>query len=98
MIYFIRGAPIDAVKIGFTQSAESARGRLECLQTGFPYELRLLALLHGSRTIENSIHRCLARHRLKGEWFAWNEDVQRFMALCQEHGTWDAFDHLKAAA
>jgi hypothetical protein len=63
--YFI-GAEDGPVKIGVTTNASQ---RLESLQTGCPYPVRLLAIIHAGRSLERAYHRYFDQHRLSGEWF-----------------------------
>jgi hypothetical protein len=57
-----------AVKIGRSSHPEQ---RLDELQTGSPYKLRLLASYEGRGEEELAVHRSVARFRTKqkGEWF-----------------------------
>lgn len=67
-LYVIQSDVTGAVKIGRSSKPEQ---RLDQLQTGSPYRLRLLAVYEGRGEEEQRIHRLVSRHRLKqeGEWF-----------------------------
>lgn len=73
MVYFI-GADHGPVKIGKAMNPE---GRLRDLQCGYPYELKILALVEGSTGIEQGYHRKFAGYRLNGEWFERSPDLER---------------------
>lgn len=68
-LYVMQSDVTGAVKIG--RSSNPAK-RLQELQTGSPYRLRLLASFEGKGPMELGLHRDLERFRLKmkGEWFA----------------------------
>lgn len=70
-VYFI-GAAIGPIKIGI---AEQPRTRLKILQTSYPYDLSILAMTPGPRSLEMEYHRKFAMHRLRGEWFERHEDI-----------------------
>jgi hypothetical protein len=54
----------NPIKIG---KATNAAKRLAQLQTGYPAELRIWALVPGDH--EAAYHRAFKEHRVKGEWF-----------------------------
>lgn len=56
------------VKIGFTMS-ESAERRRRSLQTANGKPLRVVAEMRGTMEMEKTIHKVLAAHRVRGEWF-----------------------------
>ena len=73
-IYVISGRSPNSVKIGTSRDPAS---RLKQLQTGHPEPLRLC---HAeavdptkAKLIERIIHKTLALHRSKGEWFSISE-------------------------
>jgi len=63
---------MEAIKIGITKRSPHL-GRLQQLQTGFPYHLHIYAQfpVHHSHIYkkEKNIHTTLAANRMKGEWF-----------------------------
>ena len=67
VVYFLQDGPTGPVKIGFTRHLQA---RIEELQCGHKDRLRLLGSRPGGRREEREIHRRLAAHRLRGEWFA----------------------------
>lgn len=67
-VYFIQAVNGGPIKIGFT--AEDVRARCKQLQTGNPYELKVLAWCHAPQSKEKELHKQFASARLEGEWFA----------------------------
>lgn len=76
-IYFVQCG--EFVKIGWTVSV---RERIADLQTGNPFEIRILATKPGSPTHEKSLHRKFAVHRIRGEWFRLAEEIRAEVAAC----------------
>lgn len=70
-VYFI-SADDGPVKIGLTNNPEQ---RLEHLQTGSPYRLKLLAVIRAGRSLERAYHSYFDGSRLNGEWFARSPDL-----------------------
>jgi len=66
VVYFIQGENGGPIKIGLTQDIKK---RLASLQTGYPDNLVVLALLPGDATIESEIHKLFSLYKLRGEWF-----------------------------
>jgi hypothetical protein len=79
MIYVIQSGERDGpIKIGWT--TQNPWARLNELQTGNPYRLRLIAFLEGCHPDNEKIfHRLLAPLRLTGEWFAWSPQTEKFV-------------------
>lgn len=77
-VYFIgTGLELgDPVKIGV---AYKPKQRLGALQVGFPYELRLLAVMEGGERVEARLHRMYSAARLRGEWFAMTRSLRRLI-------------------
>lgn len=65
-VYFITCRQTGMVKIG---CAYDPFDRLRTLQIGSPTKLKIEALLKGSNKREREIHKLLAKHRVRGEWF-----------------------------
>lgn len=70
-IYFVQcGDDAGPIKIGH---ATDLRGRLDKMQIGCPYLLRLLAsffIKGGVQSAESMLHERFAAHWIRGEWFA----------------------------
>src|SRR3954462_9184799 len=65
-IYFLQTGDGGPVKIG---STADVRARVQFLQCGSPERLRLLGVVDGDVFDERRVHRLLAAHRIRGEWF-----------------------------
>lgn len=66
-VYVIHAVGTNRIKIGYSAEPEK---RLLHLQTGSPFELRLLGKWPGTVEGEQRAHRILAKYRCSGEWFA----------------------------
>jgi predicted ATP-dependent serine protease len=86
MIYFLRAG--DAVKIGYSDSPETAIRRLTGFQTANAENLELLAVVPGDRSREAWFHRQWAPLRIRGEWFqadpAMIKNIQELADLQQQ--------------
>jgi hypothetical protein len=76
-VYFIQQGDNGPIKIGY--SADPQR-RLQSLSTASPYPLRLLGVLDGDMTLEQTLHHRFADHQLEGEWFAPVPELLAFIA------------------
>ncbi len=76
MIYFI-GSESGHVKIGYTYS--NVFTRLASLQTGCPFELKLIKTIGGNSIHETSLHKKFKRFHLRGEWFHLSPEIQSFI-------------------
>lgn len=77
-IYFVQmRSPVGEIKIGLTRDL---RARLNALQTGSPYPLRVLAALPGTEAEEHELHTRFADLRLSGEWFRPEPRLLEFVA------------------
>ena len=82
-VYFIQAGRKGAIKIGVARNIDR---RIDCMQTGNPFKLRLLAAIPcQSRTqaldLERKIHERFARQRVRGEWFQNNIRMTRVESL-----------------
>ena len=70
MVYFIRQAGSNYVKIGYT-SGEEATARIASLQTANPRRLEVLAIINGDESTEAYYHRKYWQYKTDGgmEWF-----------------------------
>lgn len=76
-VYFITARNLNICKIG---SAGNVEARRASLQTASPVELVVEATLHGSRELEQRLHKRFAKHRVKGEWFTITEEIEKLIA------------------
>ncbi len=71
VVYFVRAGNKGAIKIGV---ARDIKKRLATMQTGNPFELKVIATIpcysveEAFRT-EKRIHNLFAKKRIRGEWF-----------------------------
>lgn len=65
-LYFIQVDPDGPIKIGL---ADKPSARLRDLQCASPYQLRIRTFWRGPWALEGFVHRGLAEHRIRGEWF-----------------------------
>lgn len=72
-IYFIEAVGTGCVKIG------RGANRLSSLQTGCPFELKVLATTFGPIRLESELHRRFAEHRVRGEWFVLSPAIQAYI-------------------
>ncbi len=69
-LYIMQMARTGAIKVGRSSDVTRRRGEI---QTGCPYEVRVLLIADGQGYREGHIHRIMRRFRLrseKGEWFS----------------------------
>lgn len=80
MIYAIRVVGTEYVKFGFTKD-KNPRNRVDAMQTGCPFELKLVAFGPGDRVAEQWIHLRLKRIRAhhRGEWFKQCPEVEKII-------------------
>lgn len=65
------------VKVGYTTNPAS---RFSSIQTGFPENLLVHAILRGSVQDEREMHLALSRERTRGEWFMLSPRTRAFIA------------------
>lgn len=69
-VYFVEAKGVDLVKIGTIIRVSTIQKRIEALQTGCPYELRLAMIVDGGgRREEHRYHKALDHLRFRNEWF-----------------------------
>jgi hypothetical protein len=74
VVYFISCR--DCVKIGI---ARDTAFRLREMQVHCPYEMTLLGVTDGGRSVERGLHQRFARYRIRGEWFSLSDEIQQFI-------------------
>jgi hypothetical protein len=72
--YFVRHQ--DMIKIGSSMQPE---GRIRALQTGFPLDLEVLAVVSMEVADEYQTHQRFAHLRVRGEWFRSEPDLLAFI-------------------
>ena len=81
IVYFILDTYSNSVKIGYT-TIKGLSKRLETLQIGTPYELKLLGALWGNQKIEKQIHEQFSSFHIRGEWFHYTKELEDFISEC----------------
>ena len=66
-IYFIQVGTTGPIKIGFTKA--DPLNRMEDLQCGCPWPLRLIGSIPGTKRNENWLHEKLSEFKMLREWF-----------------------------
>lgn len=79
-VYFIGDLSIGYVKVGYSQSLKL---RLDSLQTGCPFPLKVLAVIRAPSRVESAIHRYLDEWRSIGEWFHASPTVLHLVELAR---------------
>lgn len=75
-VYFIQENNSKAIKIG---KAVDPNTRLKQLQTGHPYELKILKVISGGYKEEKKLHKLFEKYRLAGEWFEYNDELMGYI-------------------
>lgn len=92
-VYFIQDIESRSVKIGFSYSP---RKRLADLNSASSGQRRLLRLLPGRFTAENTLHRYFREERISGEWFTASERMARYLDNIPKRG-WGAYPRTRLA-
>jgi hypothetical protein len=71
IVYFLQAGSF--IKIGITTG--DPRRRIDQLQTGCPYEIRVLGCIPGGRALEQKLHKKFSAFRAHGEWFRMNPEI-----------------------
>ena len=78
-VYFAQSGENGPVKIGWCKDA--AEKRISVLQTGCPDELHILYVVEiCARNFEGFLHKRFQKHRLRGEWFIYSQEIKDFIA------------------
>ncbi len=83
-LYIIQSDVTGAIKIGRSKNPQR---RLKQLQTGSPYELRLLLVLENMADLERKLHRDLKGYRFRstqGEWFDFESTGSLPIWICEK--------------
>lgn len=76
VVYFIEALNTGFVKIG------RGTGRLEQLQTGCPFELRLLCEIESTNAsrLENKLHKQFGKYHHLNEWYVYSDEIKKFIS------------------
>lgn len=75
-IYFIRANGTGPVKIGFSTDYQA---RIASMMTSHARQLRLVAVIRGSHTDEQALHKRFAKYRVRGEWFRVAGELAKYL-------------------
>ena len=75
MIYFMQAGKNGPIKIG---DSEEIHDRIEQLQVGCPYELRLLFVYNDRDFDEIELHEHFKHEHIRGEWFRPARAIKEF--------------------
>lgn len=78
IIYFILDSYSNAVKIGYT-TLKGFSKRLENLQVGTPYDLKILGTIWGNKKIEKELHSKFKYLHIRGEWFTYSKELEEYL-------------------
>ena len=78
IVYFILDTYSNAVKIGYS-TLNNLKKRITQLQIGSPNELQILGIVYGDRKTESQIHEQFSSYHLRGEWFSYNEEIEKYI-------------------
>lgn len=81
IIYFILDTKSKAVKIGYT-TIKGLKRRLENLQVGTPFDLKILGVVWGNRKIEKQLHEKFDKYHIRGEWFNYTPEFDEYLDEC----------------
>lgn len=85
MIYFVHNPLTNNVKIGRTSN--KMKTRLSQLNTGNDVRLTIIRVIDVQDHIENAIFGKFEKYRLLGEWFSYNNDLQRLIENIPNNNT-----------
>jgi hypothetical protein len=82
-VYFVGDGDLGPVKIGFSSQSD-LKSRLGQLQTASPNQLEIIGSFDGYVKNEQKVHRFLAPHRLRGEWFEREAALAVYNCICSK--------------
>jgi uncharacterized protein YlaN (UPF0358 family) len=84
-VYFVQpaGAPVEPIKIGFTEGLER---RVIELERQHSCKIAVLAVSTGGRRLERALHEIFAHYRVSGEWFEPADDILRLIDDIRRNG------------
>jgi hypothetical protein len=92
VVYIIKPARLDYVKIGITRGICQ---RMYELQAGSPERLRVLALFAGGVDLEARLHYTFINYHTQGEWFFMGREIKRMIEALHQPG-FDVYEWVAA--
>jgi DNA-binding XRE family transcriptional regulator len=83
MLYFIQQDQF--IKIGYTRDIKS---RLSSLQVSSPIKLKVLALMDGTISDEEKMHKMFKHLSVNGEWFQYCDELIKFIETIDKDLLW----------
>jgi hypothetical protein len=77
LVYFLKAHHYKWVKVGRSRDVLTLDRRMRFFRGSLPFRQRLLGVSSG--VSEARAHSDLAAHRIRGEWFKWNEEIRRYV-------------------
>jgi hypothetical protein len=81
-VYFVQAGEGGRIKIGYSPIPDQ---RIDHLRRFSGPDLIKLAVIEGSRRLENNVHKLLADHRAHNEWF---EPTSEVLAVVRRAAAW----------
>ena len=89
VVYFIQAdmpGGRGPIKVGYMGNGEMWR-RIKELQTGCPWDLKVIRCTPGTQANERWVHREFGASRMRGEWFQFSADLVEY-ALALPAASW----------
>lgn len=97
VVYFALAVGANLVKIGTVVDARRVQKRMELLQPGCPFDLKVMLVLPGfGRREEARLHRLYAAQALPAEWFRCDGELKELLQLGLVEGVEAAVAHLRS--
>lgn len=95
-VYMVEAVGADLIKIGTVRDANNLQRRLQNIQAGCPYDLRIVYVFFDrGRLDESRLHKRFDAFRFRSEWFKCEGDVKEF-ADAAKRGTSNIEDRANA--
>ena len=84
-VYFLRTAGAGFLKIGTLLRLSALQRRIDVVQTGCPYEVKLLYTLNGAgRHEEYRLHKAFDALRARAEWFRIEGELLQLVSMAEK--------------
>jgi hypothetical protein len=88
MIYVIQSGVNGPIKVGYTSG--DLKSRIDALQTGNHEPLKAICRVsYADMQFEREVHRVLADHHIRGEWFRWCPLARRVVEALAMEEMWE---------
>ena len=94
-VYFALAVGGNMIKIGMVADVDYVQRRMELLQPGCPYDLKVLLVVPSfGRREEARLHRIYAEYQFRSEWFRCDGRLKTLLQIAAADGQVAARDHL----